>query len=202
MFSWICPTCGHEVPPSYDACPLCADKPQKKEEAPAAPAPPAAPVRRTKRRRSGLPGWLVAVLVCAVLCGGALAAYYFLLPSSRVTSDEAQAEPAAERAPAAPATELKGYEKVIEISGLRIFEDQKKPKLRFMVVNHASTELAALEGTVNVLSKDNAPITSVPLKLDTLAAYEAKDVTAPLNTKLRAYELPDWQFLRGEFKLK
>jgi hypothetical protein len=28
MFTWICPHCGHEVPPSSGACPYCADKEQ------------------------------------------------------------------------------------------------------------------------------------------------------------------------------
>src|SRR5690349_17015403 len=50
MFSWICPKCGAEVPPSYSECPRCspetATAPLKTTastvlEAPAAPPPPA-----------------------------------------------------------------------------------------------------------------------------------------------------------------
>jgi hypothetical protein len=30
-----------------------------------------------------------------------------------------------------------------------------------------------------------------------LGPWESKDVKAPLETALRVYELPDWQFLRA-----
>ena len=39
MFTWICPQCGREVPPSYNDCPDCAAK----TAAAAPPLPPAAP---------------------------------------------------------------------------------------------------------------------------------------------------------------
>src|SRR5882724_3074048 len=47
MFTWICPQCGREVPPSYNDCPDCAAKgkaapPPAQPSAPA-PAPPPAP---------------------------------------------------------------------------------------------------------------------------------------------------------------
>ncbi|HXM42895.1 MAG TPA: hypothetical protein VN924_16700 [Bryobacteraceae bacterium] len=49
MFTWICPHCGREVPPSYDACPDCAAREQaggqpaqtRTEPVPVATAPPA-----------------------------------------------------------------------------------------------------------------------------------------------------------------
>src|ERR1700722_17355119 len=43
MFTWICPTCGREVPPAYDACPDCAAKAKSGEQAPASPPPPPPP---------------------------------------------------------------------------------------------------------------------------------------------------------------
>jgi len=50
MFTWICPQCGHEVPPSSGACPYCAGKEQTGEQPagevaggePSATAPPLA----------------------------------------------------------------------------------------------------------------------------------------------------------------
>lgn len=56
MFTWICPQCGGEVPPSMDACPRCAPRPAQPVRtaapesipvaawAPAAPAPAPEPV--------------------------------------------------------------------------------------------------------------------------------------------------------------
>ena len=43
---------------------------------------------------------------------------------------------------------------------------------------------------------------TAPDKAWTTAAFEAKDISAPLKTKLRAYELPDWQFIKAEVQLK
>ncbi len=34
------------------------------------------------------------------------------------------------------------------------------------------------------------------------AAFEGKDITAPLKTSMRAYELPDWQFIKIETQLE
>jgi hypothetical protein len=31
-----------------------------------------------------------------------------------------------------------------------------------------------------------------------LSPYEAKNMRAPLESKLRVYELPDWQFIRAD----
>lgn len=48
MFTWICPVCGAEVPPSEAECPRCAERRQAASAQPAAPpagpyAPPAPP---------------------------------------------------------------------------------------------------------------------------------------------------------------
>jgi hypothetical protein len=42
MFTWICPRCGREVPPSYTECPNCGKAEQASAAGTAAPASPAA----------------------------------------------------------------------------------------------------------------------------------------------------------------
>ena len=53
MFTWICPTCGREVPPAYDACPDCAAR-AKAGQVPAgggaAAVPPPGPPPAIRRR--------------------------------------------------------------------------------------------------------------------------------------------------------
>ncbi len=44
MFTWICPVCGAEVPPSESECPRCAER--KRAAAPATPEMPAPPPAR------------------------------------------------------------------------------------------------------------------------------------------------------------
>ena len=41
------------------------------------------------------------------------------------------------------------------------------------------------------------PLAVLNLATGPIAANTTKDLTAPLKTTLRAYELPDWQFLRA-----
>ena len=157
----------------------------------AAPPPP--------RRMST---WLVTLLVAATLTAAGAAAYYFL-PSTRAQrgaadQDTEPAKPLTKGEAAAAARLAKN----IEISGLRIVEEKKKPILKFLVVNHSSTEIADLEGSLT-LHASNAPagsdpISIVKLKVASIGANESQEVSSPIKTALRAYELPDWQFLRAD----
>lgn len=40
MFTWICPQCGKEVPPSYSECPACAERRQQAAQPPQPQYPP------------------------------------------------------------------------------------------------------------------------------------------------------------------
>jgi hypothetical protein len=42
---------------------------------------------------------------------------------------------------------------------------------------------------------------SFTFRLPEIAPLEIRDMTAPLDSKLRVYELPDWEFLRADLKL-
>ena len=45
---------------------------------------------------------------------------------------------------------------------------------------------------------EDPPITEFQAKVPALGPQELKEVTATATTKLRIYELPDWQFIRAE----
>jgi hypothetical protein len=90
MFTWICPDCGREVPPSYTECPDCAERKKAAVAAgPAAIAPeaPAAAPRAPYLRLAELtptpappkrvcPTWLMSI-VFALAFGGLVAGAYF-----------------------------------------------------------------------------------------------------------------------------
>ncbi|MBL8290694.1 MAG: hypothetical protein JNN08_02595 [Bryobacterales bacterium] len=231
MFTWICPQCGAEVPPSYNDCPQCAERKAQQQAAPAAaqpaaaapppqfappppqaqpaPAPPqygaGQPGVQYVYVKQGLPAWAVTLMVALglVIIGGGL--YYYVGNNRRPAVTTAQEQPVLEtvkegaKAPAAaPAAS-----KFIEVTGIRIFEEARKPMVRFMVINHSQADLPGVSGTVllKAAGKDD-PIASIPLKLSGLGPYEGKDITAPLKTKLRAYEMPDWQFIKVETQLE
>ena len=53
-----------------------------------------------------------------------------------------------------------------------------------------------------VTDKPDAPtVAEFPVDIKNLGAFEATDVSATAKTNLRAYEFPDWQFLRAEFEI-
>jgi hypothetical protein len=110
MFTWICPQCGREVPPSYTECPDCAKKaaePQPDPRAAPPPPPQTAPLPYTTTPpqhpqfqqpqpqyappppqymppppRSGLPTWAMAI-VFALAIFGVVAGVYWLVGSQR-----------------------------------------------------------------------------------------------------------------------
>ncbi len=89
----------------------------------------------------------------------------------------------------------------LELSGLRLTEDNdRKAFVQVVAINHSQADLGEI--TVKVSLKAVARQTQEPVGTfsfkTTLGPYEAKDVKAPIETKLRVYELPDWQFLRAE----
>ena len=106
-------------------------------------------------------------------------------------------------APAVAGGSKSPFAKHLEISGLRVTENaSKKLKANYVLVNHSGAELPDLELTVSLRAagKDGgAPICTFKAKVAGLGPYESKDLVAIVPTNLRAYELPDWQFLRAEF---
>ena len=55
MFTWICPQCGREVPPSYTECPNCTRKPANAGQPAAAPPPSAVPIREPEAAAAAEP---------------------------------------------------------------------------------------------------------------------------------------------------
>jgi hypothetical protein len=214
MFTWICPQCGREVPPSENECPDCAHrssvKPPNGSLETALPAQAGVSSNKRPQRatgRAGLPVWLLAPLFAlgfAALGAAGFFAYRhfssadkFQRPASRPGSI-----PSASASPAAAAVQSLLLEN-LEVAGLRLVEDkQKKLEIRFVLVNHSPAPLTDIAASVTL-----RPITAKPgkealctfgFRLPALEPYESRDILAPVETKLRLYELPDWQYLRAD----
>lgn len=224
MFSVECPKCKNEIPLGMTDCPVCAAKEAAGDSqaamAPVAPVamPASAPVVPMPRPaaypqaqpKAGLPSWLVAVGVAALLVLVLAGGYLVLLPKMRngqaaatpqaapaITMESPQAaQPVA--APPTPSGSRLG--KYIEVVGIRIVEENKRTMVKFLVVNHAAAELTDVNGMVEIHpSKGGAMVGRVEVKIPSMEPYESREFNASLNTNLRAYEIPDWQFLRGQF---
>ncbi len=223
MFTWICPKCGKEVPPSYSECPNCAPvtkaqqppvetveqpppPPEPPTPPPAAVQPPPAPkpVPRRTGNSVAVPYWLVVLLIAAGL--GAIGFGLIAWQNGRHSA----AQPASAATPALEDPAVAGAQanplfRDVELTGLRLTEDEKqKAFVQFVVVNHSAADLGDFGAKVDLKAAAKAeqePVGTFSFKTK-LGPYEAKDMKVPLETKLRVYELPDWQFLRAHLSAK
>ncbi len=97
-------------------------------------------------------------------------------------------------------------QKNVEVVGIRLTQDaKKKPQAKFVVVNHGNTEVD--EATANVTlwastsRSEEDSVGTFTFKMESLAPNSAKEITVPLKTKLKIYELPDWQNLTAEVQI-
>lgn len=185
------PTQPYVPPPQTYAPPPPPPEPEP-QSAPwsSAPPPPA--------RGLALPTWLLAVLFTAAF-GGVLGGAYWLFGSHTSSSSQAASDTGLQVPVTPPGGKANPYQKFIEISGIRFAEDPKdknKSIVKFVITNHADDDVSGLSGTVAVLSRadKSGQVLGGFTFTTSLAGQESKDLTSSLTTKLKPYELPDWQF--------
>ncbi len=198
-------------PRQYAPQPQYAPPPQyapQQQYAPPAAQPPA-PSYMLQQPATGisLPPWLMSIGF-AILFLAVGAALYFGIKHFSGSSDTSTSAPVPQQSASAPAApkQASTLQKYVEVAGMRLTEDpDKKPQVHFLVVNHSGADISDLTANVNLWARtaksDEEAVGTFTFKLPALAAYESKDLTAPLNTKLKVYELPDWQNLTAEVQI-
>ena len=96
--------------------------------------------------------------------------------------------------------------KYIELVGIRVTEKSPgKLHVQFAVVNHSDADIGDVTMTVNLrpttAKPGDPPMVTFSTKVPSLGPEELKEVSVEVPTKLRAYELPDWQFLKSDFQI-
>lgn len=96
--------------------------------------------------------------------------------------------------------------KYIEFSGFRLTEaGPGKLKVQFAGINHSEADLGELVVKIRLVTfnakPDEPPVTEFEAKIPSLGPLEVRNLEASAPTKLRVYELPDWQFLRAQFDI-
>ncbi len=136
---------------------------------------------------------LVAVVVVGIVAGAV-----WLRKRGSESAESAAATKTESAAPAAAGSHR--FAKYIEIGGFRMTEEKQKPVVKMVVINHSAGDLGEVKLRITVSATDGKELgtTEVVASLGPLAV---QDVTAPLKSKLRAYELPDWQFIRATFDI-
>jgi hypothetical protein len=96
--------------------------------------------------------------------------------------------------------------KYIELVGFRV--NEKSPghlQVQFGVVNHSEADLGQVKLDVSLgttaAKPGDPPLVTFSAKVPSLGPAELKPLTVDVPTKLRIYELPDWQFLKADFDL-
>ena len=149
-------------------------------------------------------------IVFAILFVGLGAGAYFGIKYFSGSSEAATGGPPAtlQKAPSSAGASAKAsaLQKYVEVVGLRLTEEpNKKPQVRFVVVNHSGAEIADLAANVNLWARtaksDEEAVGTFTFKIGSLGPYETKEMSGALNTKLRVYELPDWQNLVPEVQI-
>lgn len=96
--------------------------------------------------------------------------------------------------------------KYIELVGFRVTEKGAGHLVvQFGVVNHSEADVGDVKMTVHLTTTaakpGDPPLITFPAQVSRLGPNELKDVMVEVPTKLRVYELPDWQFLKADCEI-
>jgi hypothetical protein len=158
-----------------------------------------------QRTGINLPVWLLTVIF-AVAIGGVVGAIYWFLQSNRGQAGSGPAPTAAVESPAAkPGAKTNPFQKYIEVAGVRFVQDsKKKTQAKFLLINHSEADINGLAGNVTIwgrTKKSEEDAEGTFTFTTNIGPFESKEITVPLNTKLKIYELPDWQNITADVQI-
>jgi hypothetical protein len=156
--------------------------------------------------RSGLPTWLLSIVFALAFVGLGAGVYWAIQHFKGETAPPVSASATTLENPGAKsATRPSPYQKYVEVTGVRLYQNAKKQvEARFLIVNHSEGEMADLAGTVEIrgrTAKEEEPVGSFTFKGATVGPNDSKEMTARVDTKLKVYELPDWQNVDARVKI-
>ena len=96
--------------------------------------------------------------------------------------------------------------KYIELAGFRLAESKPgELEVKFVAINHSEADLGdlvlAIRLRTTAAKPEDPPVAEFMAKVPSLGPLEIRDTSAKVSTKMRIYELPDWQFMRAEFDI-
>ena len=170
------------------------------------PPPPAAAVRTPpytsiRRHRSGmnLPVWLMTILFALAIGGVVLGLYTVLRTNSRFGRQRTRAHrPAWKVRPPSPVLRpirCRSTSKSPACASCRT-RRRRATLAKFVIVNHSEADISGLAGNVTIwgrTQKSEEDAQGTFSFTTNLGPFETKELTVPMKTKLKIYELPDWQ---------
>jgi hypothetical protein len=199
---------GYYPPQAQTAPPNYPPQPPNYPPQPQAPPPgyypmPAAP---GSARRFNLPVWLMTILF-ALAIAGVVFGILWMVSTNRGSEGNGPAPIAAVESPAAkPGAKTNSFQKYIEVAGVRFVLDAKKKNTmaKFVLINHSETDIDGLAGNVTIwgrTQKSEEDAQGTFTFTTTLGPFESKELSVPLNTKRKIYELGDWQNLTTDVQI-
>lgn len=96
--------------------------------------------------------------------------------------------------------------KFLELAGFRLSEESSsKLRVQFVAINHSEADLGDIGVKVRLYTTaakpGDPPLSEFETMIPAVGPNEIKDVAVAVPSKLRVYELPDWQFIRAEFEI-
>jgi hypothetical protein len=161
-------------------------------------------------RGVNLPVWLMTILFALGIAGVVFGTIWLLGnrgAASRGSAGNGPAPTAVVESPAAkPGAKTSSLQKYIEISGVRFAQEGKKAAtvVKFVIVNHSEGEITGLAGNVTIwgrTQKSEEDAQGTFSFSTSLAPLESKELSAPLTTKRKIYELADWQNITTDVQI-
>ena len=150
-------------------------------------------------------GWLTYAVVGMLLTAGV--ATYSVMPrtsASAVAAKPAAPDPAPE--PPVPTRSANSLASLLEVTGIRFMEVNKRPQIHYLVVNHSSAPLSSVTVYVTLRATNakpgQAPIARLNFRSPALAAFEAKEMFSSIERESSPLDLPDWQDLRADVEVQ
>jgi hypothetical protein len=185
-------------PPAYAVAPSEPEAPREAQRGSALFGAPPAPAQSSP----GMPTWLLTILCTAGFAALVVGAYW-LFGSHRPAAPSTTVESPAAKAGVA----VSPWQKFIEVSGIRFQEDPKhkdKILVKFLLTNHSESNLGSVSGNVTIWAgtkKSDEDAQGSFAFTTNVGPYESKETTAPFNTKLKVYELPDWNVMNTDLQI-
>jgi hypothetical protein len=184
-------------PPQYYQQPPQAAPPQQHYYAPQPPAPPS--------RGMNLPIWLMTILFALAFAGVVLGVVW-VMSTNKGSAGTGPAPTAAVESPAAkPGAKTNPMQKYIEVTGVRfVLDAKKKTQVKFVVINHSEADINGLAGNVTIWGRTKKSEEDAQGTFSfsaNLGPFESKELTVPLNSKLKIYELGDWQNITTDVQI-
>jgi hypothetical protein len=145
-------------------------------------------------------------IVFALGIGGIIFGIYSVLQTNKAAGTGPTPAATVESPAAKPGAKPNPLQKQIEISAVRFSLDAKKKTIvTFVITNHSAAEISGLSGNVTIWgrtqkSEEDAQGTFAFNDIS-LAPYQMLERQAPLNSKLKIYELPDWQNITTDIQI-